>query len=529
MKKFLKYGFIASICMAMIPLMSSCDDDDITSNLKELIYPTYVKMSVPTEWDGYIYKDATETDNLPLIVGQTVKMGYEIPEESNYRTMVWESSNPSVATVDAEGNINAISVGETLITVHPEVYNPGSGISSTMKILVVASEVPATKVEISFSPRDEYFVGDNLQLSFIINPDYSTYKTVRWTSSNEGVAAVDKKGLVSFKAKGKVEITATSMTGDISDRVSFEVKTGQAPTSVTFENVEKLKNLAYGEKVNLKNILKMVPEDATMSMIDWSDADGLTSVDANGILSIKYLPFSTPLTMIDRTIELVASDRNGNRLGSVEVSIDGGKMIYHFEDGLSNLPIKMNEGSVYSQKDGYAHFEIGGTKYRQDIPMASTNGKGGFYFNVNKYKYFAIKIRRPYYYDESTDSYYSCKPGTTDGWRYNKFALNLTPTQGSNKGHQSIGKELDMTGDAPVLANVTWNGQAKVYVMDLSEKLADSADPATGMVDMKNVDLIVADFLASGVPVISEASYDIYWFGTFESLEAIQEYYKLNK
>ena len=71
--------------------------------------------------------------SMSLKVGQTSTLkAYIGPPEATYdRTLVWKSSNPEVATVDENGNIEAKSAGETTITV-----TTTNGIEATCKITV---------------------------------------------------------------------------------------------------------------------------------------------------------------------------------------------------------------------------------------------------------------------------------------------------------------------------------------------------------------------------------------------------------
>lgn len=526
MKKILKYGFGCLMFATLSPTMISCTDDDISSNVTEVIYPTYVSLEVPAELQGYIYTDATGTKVLPMLKGNTAALQYSMSDDATYRDIAWESSNTNVATIDDSGLVTAISGAETgysIITVHPAVYFSGSGIAGTLKVLVADELVPASSVTINYEERDEYYEGDILQLKFVLSPETSTYKTVKWSTSDNEIATVDLDGKVSFLKRGEVTITATSMDGRVSDSITFNVLSGTAPSSISFINMEALQHLAYGQKINLKEHVKMEPEYATFSMIDWSDADGLISVDGNGIMTIKYTGTTAVMKMIGHTIELVASDRNGNKLGATEVTTDGGHLLHNFSDGLAPFAMSWRDGTTYGQHDKYVHFDVS-TSGRQDITLASTNGVGGYYLSTAKYKYFAMKMRRPYYYDEE-NGYSSCKPGTPDGWRYNKLALNITPTTVANLGHQNFSKELDMSGSTPSLVDVKWDGQPKVYVYELNHAtLLGGTDSATGLVDIKNLDIIVADLTG-----VSEKTYDIYWIGTFDSLEAIKEYYDANE
>ena len=532
MKKIIKYGF-GCLLAATLPMMISCNEDDISSDITEIIYPSYVNVDIPDELQGYIYTDATQADVLPMLKGEKATLGYTMPDDANYRDVVWESSNPDVATVDENGLVTAVGGDGTsysIITVHPKVYFSGSnGLAGTLKILVSDVLNPVTDVRISFDERDEYYESDILLLKYALSPVDATYRTVKWTSSDSETATVDSNGKVILLKAGTVTITATSMDGKASDSVTFNILTGEAPTSVTFDDENAYKNLAYGQKLDLKSLVKMEPADATFSKISWSDGAGLCSIDGNGIMTVKYTGMPTILAMSGHNTELVASDRNtGAELGRITITVDGGYFRYNFGDGVNDAFV-LKEGTTYTKQDRSIYFDLNQSG-RQDISIASTNNQGGFYISTAKYRYFAMKMRRPYNYDEGTGAYGSCAPGTPEGWRYNKLALNfnIQKADGTNDnwGHQTFSQELDMSSGMPTLQNITWDGQFRIYVYDFGDKsrLTDQVDAATGLVNLRHFDIIVAD-----LNNVNEKSYEIYWMGTFDSLEAIKEYSEANE
>ena len=522
MKQLLKYGIGCLLVASVVPVISSCDDNDISSDITEIIYPSSIQLDIPEKWQGYIYNDATGASVLPLISGETVDLGYSLSDNATYRDVVWESSNPSVATVNADGQVTAINGNGTdysIITVHPEIYYSGSnGLTGTLRVIVSDVVNPVTNVSIIYTPRDEYYEGDILTLGFTVLPVDATYQTVKWESSDETVATVDG-GKVTFLHRGEVKIKATSMDGRASDELSFTVLSGEAPTSVSFVNTEKLQNLAYGQKINLKEHVKMEPADATFSMIEWSDEDGLISVDENGVMKIKYTGDASSLQMIGHTIKLTAEDRNGVKLGEINLTVDAGHFIHFFGDGMTPFLMDWKSGTTWDQLGNYVHIDASGSM-RQDVGLAR-NTTGEYYLNTVTYKYFAIKMRPTYWFDEE-NGYSKYQPGAPNGWMQNKLALNMNLVS-TNPGHQNITKQLNADGTA--LVDLVYDGTPKVCVMDISGISAVSgAADATGQVGFKNLDIVVAD-----ITYTSNRTYDLYWVGTFDSLQAIQEFYEANE
>lgn len=82
----------------------------------------------------------------------------------------------------------------------------------TVKDVSEKPVVPVEEVDIDVSTV--YLpVGETTQLDVTVTPEEATNKSVTWTSSNEEVATVDEKGVVTALTNGTAKITATSDNG----------------------------------------------------------------------------------------------------------------------------------------------------------------------------------------------------------------------------------------------------------------------------------------------------------------------------
>lgn len=212
--------YIGCLLMAAGTVATSCSEDE-TAELSSSIYPGNVEMVIPDEARQLIYTDKDlEASVLPLVKGETVQLGCIItPDDATFKDVVWTSSNEQVATVDADGLLKAVSgdgTGFSVVQVAPDVSYSGSGIASSLRVVVVNNLVPATSIAVA-SSADEVYAGEKLQFSFSLQPADVTYKTVKWSSSNERVATVDDNGVVtgveSEDNHAKVTITATTLDG----------------------------------------------------------------------------------------------------------------------------------------------------------------------------------------------------------------------------------------------------------------------------------------------------------------------------
>ena len=129
-----------------------------------------------------------------------------LPEHAANKSLAWSSSDEGVATVDNNGLISLIKKGKAVITASA---TDNSGISATCDVTVYASERLVSSISLTPSYVDGR-EGEELQLYATVLPEDATNKTLAWSSSDEGVAAVNATGLISLLKKGTAIITASA-------------------------------------------------------------------------------------------------------------------------------------------------------------------------------------------------------------------------------------------------------------------------------------------------------------------------------
>lgn len=91
------------------------------------------------------------------------------------------------------------------------------------------------------------YVGDKTKLKATIKPANVHNKKIKWKSSNNRLAKVNKKGLVTFKKTGKVTITATSYVKAVKAKCKFTIKktnTKHKATSISTSTIPATQTLA---------------------------------------------------------------------------------------------------------------------------------------------------------------------------------------------------------------------------------------------------------------------------------------------
>ena len=119
------------------------------------------------------------------------------PSDASDKTVKWNSDNPSVATVDQNGQVTAVNSGAATITAS------AGNVSATCAVSVF---VPVTSVTLN-SANLTLSVGETALLEATVLPEDATDKNVTWYSSNPDVAAVDG-GRITAVGFGQTVITA---------------------------------------------------------------------------------------------------------------------------------------------------------------------------------------------------------------------------------------------------------------------------------------------------------------------------------
>ena len=102
-KNILQKGAFATLLAGALVVTVSCNDDDVSPVLEERVLVKEINLEV--------------TPELPLLIGTDTLIKYTVgPDEAFNKEVVWKSTVPDVATVDAEGRITAVKAGSTVIS-----------------------------------------------------------------------------------------------------------------------------------------------------------------------------------------------------------------------------------------------------------------------------------------------------------------------------------------------------------------------------------------------------------------------------
>ena len=510
MKQILKYGLRCLLMTALPATFIACSDNEEFAKLPSASYPASVTMTIPAESQLLIYTDNSGASVLPLVKGEKVSLGYNIaPEDVTFKEVIWTSSNETVATVDEAGNLTAVSgdgTGYAIIQVTPEAYYSGSNIASTLKVAVVNSMVKATSLVLS-TPADNVYAGETLQFSVDIAPEDATYKTVKWSSSNEKVATVDSNGLVkgqiNSEIHAKVTITATSLDG-ANVVASKEITVNQIvqPQDISINQDYSLSQgylCAIADKKVTLNYTT-TPEDCTKSLIQWTSSDEAIATVQGGVVT-----FNQDGVFGDVTITATCPETG--KKDAITLRLEAGliRELFHDQNNYGWYNASQS-GNGTSSSHVWSYGKVTVTTYKQN----DTKQRGDFkcwnpktWLHAGNYPIFAIRMQ------DVKDLHL----GVT--------ARNITLDASGSCDGTTFSGGLDGNNNK-WLHDYKCSDGSHVFIYSLTEqKWANGGIlPTTSVATFATIQFKYADIGT----LTEQVTYDVYWIQTFKNLGDLQKY-----
>jgi uncharacterized protein YjdB len=326
------------------------------------------------------------------------------PENATNKSVSWKSSNTNIAVVDSNGIVIGKVAGKAAITATTADGNYSAVCNVTVydenaNIRVTGIALDKTNVTIT--------TGKAIILGAQITPINATNKQVRWSSSNNNVAAVDyMNGIVTAKQAGTAVITATTVDDGYKAycKVTVTADNGSyVPVSDIQLNTNVIE-MSKGEKENLTADIS--PANATNKLIKWTtDNSSVAKVDNNGNITAlnKGIAVVTATTadgnLKDMCVVIVKDNENTNtgifrlRLNKTFIRIKEGKfekltpiitpgnlknttLIWKSSD--NSVARVTEDGRVFGEKEGTAVISVSTKdgKYSAECKVQITNDKG---------------------------------------------------------------------------------------------------------------------------------------------------------
>ena len=278
------------------------------------------------------------------------------PSDAADKTVTATSSNPSVITIDNEGNYNAISEGEAVITF---TTNDG-GYTASCYVTVTdksAETIPVTGVELSESiitlkPEE------TIQLKSTVYPENATNKNVTYRCTDNDVAVVTMDGACTGKAPGNALITVETADGGfwdtcivtVTDKDTPEPKPEPGPepeipvTSIALSRTST--TLKPGGSIQLS--ARITPSNATDKTVTWeSQAPEVATVTADG----------TVLGITDGDTVITATSADGKHKASCKVYVNDPMLTHYritYNLGIADPSSNLDNPEYYTEGETFA-------------------------------------------------------------------------------------------------------------------------------------------------------------------------------
>ena len=222
-----------------------------------------------------------EVPSKHLVAGQTVQARARLLEASGNpltgRSVTWSSSNDSVATVDRNGVISGISVGNATITAASE--------DRTGLVAMTVVPVPVHAVVVALSSGSIH-VGQTAEATAVVRDASGNAlagRSVIWASSDRSVATVDRNGLVAGVSAGSVDVIGTS------EGQSGSAVLTVSPVPVAVVEVALSSGAAFIGQMVLATATARDDAGNVLSdrAVTWSSSDpSVATVDGNGLVTV---------------------------------------------------------------------------------------------------------------------------------------------------------------------------------------------------------------------------------------------------
>ena len=252
---------------------------------------TLVSENSTTEIDVTGIEIDRQTATIDINGENTIQLNSKLtPTNANKNTEVkWTSKKKAVASISKTGLVTGKTVGNSMIMATSQ-----NGYSA--ECLVVCQ---AKITGITVNPTTARIpVGQTITLIATTSPKTLTEK-VTWKSSNTDVAKVDRNGLVTGVAKGKVIITAQNPAGTI--KATCTVTVGNATLMVassgTWKDTDNYlrSNVVKNKIESIKFVKGQVPTSGIIEQFDASEAEDssiigyYTDEDSNDMYELTFV------------------------------------------------------------------------------------------------------------------------------------------------------------------------------------------------------------------------------------------------
>lgn len=333
--------------------------------------------------DSVVLVTKVEVDKteVSLTEGETTKLtGSVLPNNATNKAVTYQSSNPSIATVDETGEVTAKNAGTCEITV---LAQDGSEKKATVSILVESkTTIPPEENDtpdgvirvtgVSVTPAEKTLeVGESFQLTPSVSPNNATDQSVTYRSENTQVVTVDQSGVIQAVGNGSANIIVTTNDQGKTAICKVTVKDKDVDTGDDTEEDKTTATVATQASLNdaldsdeVTNVIVQTEEAVTFTIPAKECREKTLVIDAPNAEMMNYGTFKniTIQAIAENTFYEYAAENTfdiSTSKGRIIVSKDS-KAEITVEQGSEEFDIK-NDGIVSLIVEAQSKITIDGT------------------------------------------------------------------------------------------------------------------------------------------------------------------------
>lgn len=256
-----------------------------------------------------VEKIELDKSELSLKKGESASLNATIfPENASDKSLKWGSSDVSVATVDAYGNVKAEGNGEATVF----VSSSDGGFTAYCNVKV---GTPVTGI--SLDPREFTLetIGSSFTVKPVISPEDASDLGVVWESADTKVVSVASDGTVTAIGPGTTTVKATTNDGSFTSNCVVSVKSPAQHISLDKTSLKLLE----GESGKLT--ATVYPLNSTQKVLTWvSDAPDVASVDEGGNVTARKAGTATITVKVAENVIAVCKVTVISRVTGISLS-----------------------------------------------------------------------------------------------------------------------------------------------------------------------------------------------------------------
>jgi len=257
--------------------------------------------------------DIEITGSGSVMAGKSLKLKAAIaPKNASTRTLKWESSDPSVATVNKYGTVKAQKVTSKRSVIITARAQDGSGISAQYEVTVTPA-VKSIQITAGGQPVTGKITLDmsnpTIDLNTLIQPA-DAMQDVVWSVSSSSRAKVDQNGVVTGLKTGSVTVTAKAKDGS-GKKATAKISIVRMVKGITLTGDTQMTG---GKSGKLKTVFD--PANPTDKKVVWESSNP-------AVLTVnKYGTIKAAKVTSRQTVTVYAKAQDGSGVvGSVTVTV----------------------------------------------------------------------------------------------------------------------------------------------------------------------------------------------------------------